>query len=118
MTTPPGNYDFTLYQGATFLRTLTWQDENETAINLTGYTARMHLRTSQDAETPFVILTTENGGITLGGSAGTITLTISAGDTAEITETSGVYDLEIISGSGVVTRLLAGKILVSKEVTR
>lgn len=118
MTTTPGNYDVTIYQGASFSRVLTWKDEEGTAINLTGYTARLHMRSSQDADTPFVTLTTENGGIALGGAAGTITLSISAASTAAITDTSGVYDLELVSASGIVTRLLAGEVLVSKEVTR
>ncbi len=118
MTTTSGKYDFTLYQGATFARVLTWKDENETPIDLTGYTARMHIRESQDADAAFVTLTTENDGITLGDAAGTITLSISASDTAAITETSGVYDLELVSAGGIVTRLLAGEVLISKEVTR
>lgn len=118
MTTTPGQYDFTIYQGATFARTLTWKDENDTAINVTGFTARMQIRTSQDAESPFITLTTENGGITLGGTSGTIALTISAASTSAITETSGVYDLELVSGTGIVTRLLSGEVLISKEITR
>lgn len=118
MTTRPGNYDFTIYQGATFSNVLTWKDDMGTAFDLTGYTARMQMRASQDEATPFVTLTTENGGIALGGEAGTITLTITAAATSAITATGGVYDLELVSGAGVVTRLLEGGILISKEVTR
>lgn len=118
MTTRPGSYSFTIYQGATFSRVLTWKDEAGTLINLTGFTARMHIRTSKDAAAPFVTLTTENGGITLGGALGTITLAIAAAATAILSEESGVYDLELVSGTGVVTRLLEGAVTVSKEVTR
>lgn len=118
MTTNPGNYDFTIYQGATFSRVLTWKDQEDTPIDLSGYTARLQARESQDAEEPFLSLTTENGGIALGGAAGTVTLSIADGDTADIAEASGVYDLELESAGGTVTRLLQGKILISKEVTR
>ncbi len=118
MTTTPGNYDITIYQGATFSRVLTWKDESGAAINLSAYTARMHLRESHDATSPFLTLTTENGGIALGGAAGTITLAISATDSAAIDEMAGVYDLELVSSGGVVSRLLEGNVLVSKEVTR
>jgi hypothetical protein len=118
MTTAPGTYDFTIYQGATFSRVLTWKDEAEALINLTGYTARMQIRTNKDAADPILTLTTENGGIALGGAAGTITLTITATASAAITESEGVYDLELISGSGVVTRLLQGAVEINKEVTR
>ena len=118
MTTKPGDYDFTIYQGATFARVITWKDEADALIDLTGYTARMHVRESVDADTAFITLTTENGGITLGGAAGSITLSISAATTAALTQTSGIYDLEMISGGGVVTRLLQGAVIISKEVTR
>lgn len=113
----PGTYDFTIYQGATFGRVLTWKDENDVAVNLTGYTARMMIRESVDASSAFITLTTENGGITLGGAAGTITLSISATATAAITQSQGVYDLELVVGS-IVTRLLEGSVAISKEVTR
>ena len=118
MTTKPGDYDFTIYQGATFSQSIAWQDENGTPINVTGSAARMQMRASQDEAAPFITLTTENGGIALGGAAGTVTLTISAADTSTLTATGGVYDLEIISPGGIVTRLLQGAIIIIKEVTR
>jgi hypothetical protein len=49
---------------------------------------------------------------------GTIDIVISATDTAAITWATGVYDLELVSSGGEVTRLIEGKIKVSKEVTR
>jgi hypothetical protein len=110
--------NFIIEQGATFSKVMTWKDENRDATNLTGFTARMHIRGAIDDADPIIILTTENGRIALGGVAGTITLTISATDTAAITDESGVYDLELVSGSGVVKRLLQGNIVVTKEVTR
>jgi hypothetical protein len=65
-------------------------------------------------------LTTENGGITIDDAAGKVSLEISAAQTSALTMTSGVYDLEIVSDDAtpVVTRLLAGKVTVSPEVTR
>lgn len=116
MTTAPANHDFTIYQGATFSEVLTWRDSSEELVNLTGYTARMQVRNRIDGDT-VVSLTTENSRIELGGSAGTITLTISATDTAALSE-GGVYDLELISAGGIVTRLLEGAVAFSKEVTK
>lgn len=66
----------------------------------------------------FLDLTTENGGITLGGAAGTITIFISAQQTAEITAGDGFYDLELQSASGLVYRLLQGNMYISNEVTQ
>jgi len=119
MTTSPGKYNFYLYPGATFTKTLVWQDENNALINLTGYMARMQMRETVGAATPFLTLTTENGGITLGGSAGTINLLVSATDTETVTVTQGVYDLQLIAPDGVtVTRLLEGIVFIDPGVTQ
>ncbi len=113
-----GKIDLIIEQGATFSRTLTWKDDNNTAINLTGYTARMHLREHLSASAPLVVLTTENGGITLTAAQGKLTLTLTATVTAALAVNDGVYDLEVVSASGVVTRLLQGKFIVERSVTR
>ena len=110
-------YDITIEQGATFSQVITYK-ESGVAINLTGYTARMQVRSTLESATSVVELTTANSRITLGGAAGTITLTISATDTAALTAGRGVYDLELVSGSNIVTRLLQGVCTISRNVTR
>jgi hypothetical protein len=113
------SYDLEIQQGATLSLVATWKDSGGTAINLTGYTARMNVRETYSSSSAVLTLTTENNGITLGGSAGTITLSASATTTAALTAPfSGVYDLELVSGGGVVTRLLEGVATISPEVTR
>lgn len=111
-----GTYDITIEQGSTFTRTVTWRDENDALVNLTGYSARLQMRESVDATSTFLSLTSGSG-ITLGGTAGTIVILISATDTAALTQ-GGVYDLELVSGAGLVTRLLQGSVDLRKEVTR
>jgi len=113
-----GKLDIIIEQGATFSRVLTWKDEDEDPVNLTGYSARMQAREHQASTEPFIDLTTANGGITLGGSGGTITLSVAATITGAIAADSGVYDLELESASGIVTRLLEGNVIISKNVTR
>jgi len=113
-----GIYDIYIEQGATYNQPLVWKDSSGTAVNVTGYTARMQIRKTVDATTIILTLTTENGRIIVGGANGLITLLVSAADTAALTTFCGVYDLEVISPAGVVTRLLEGQVEVSKEVTR
>jgi tRNA threonylcarbamoyladenosine modification (KEOPS) complex Pcc1 subunit len=110
-------YDILIEQGATFSQLVTYK-ESGVAVNLTGYTARMQVRSTLESASTVVELTTANGRIALGGAAGTITLTISATDTAALTAGRGVYDLELVSGSGIVTRLLQGVATISRNVTR
>ena len=110
-------YDILIEQGATFSQVITYK-ESGGAVDLTGYTARMQVRSTLESAEALIELTTANGRIALGGAAGTITLTISATDTAALTAGRGVYDLELVSGSGIVTRLLQGVCPISRNVTR
>ena len=89
-----------------------------TPVDLSGYSARMTIR-DQVGGTSLLSLTTvvENGRIVLDNTAKTITLTISATDTALVTWSEGVYDLEMVSSGGVVTEILAGTIKAFDEVT-
>jgi hypothetical protein len=115
----PGYLDLNCYQGANFDYTLTWQTGG-TAVNLSGYSARMQVRDSYDAGTAIVSLTAGTG-ITLGGTAGSIALELSATQTAALDGTPNsqyIYDLELVSGAGYVTRLVEGRFYVYPEVTR
>ena len=113
-----GYYDMTADQGATFCQVITWKDSTGTPVNLTDYTARMQVRQRVESTTEVLDLSTQGGSpeIVLGGAAGTITITVP--DTAMDFEGSYVYDLEVESSGGVVTRLLMGKFYCRPEVTR
>lgn len=111
-----GTLNLTLAQGSTWSVTLTYKDANGAAINLSGYTAAMQVRASHAASTTVLSLTSGSG-ITLGGAAGTITITASAATTAAIEAGTYVYDLELTTGS-TVTRLVEGSVTVTPEVTR
>lgn len=111
-----GKYNFTIEQGSSFSKVLTWLAEG-VAVNVTGYTARLKVRNaSSGAE--LLSMTTENGKIALGGAAGTITLTLTAAETALLAFTVAPYDLELVSSGGLVRRLFQGHITVSPEQTR
>lgn len=137
----PAKLKFTIYQGATFKKRLTRKaypyptrtvgdrvvraDNGLTAnpadavpIDLTGCLARMQVRDETDSPVVLVSLTTENGGITLGGTSGTIDLYLPDEATTAFAWTGGVWDLEIEDSTGEVIRLAQGSISVSPEVTR
>lgn len=113
---PAVTHDFQIEQGTTLEKTLIWKDNNKNPRDLTGYTARLQMRPSKTSDTVMVELTTENGGITLGGPSGTITLNFTEQNTEPLTR-DGVYDLEIVIGNSV-KRLIEGTITVSRGVTR
>lgn len=87
-------------------------------VDLTGYTARMHIREKLDSTSIVLQLTTENSRILIDNTLKTITLKISATDTAALGFTQAVYNLELVSSSGVVTSLITGNLQLIKEVTR
>jgi hypothetical protein len=92
--------------------------EYNSPVSLAGYTARMQIKAKAKDATPLVTLTTENGGILLDNTLKTITLNISASSTAGLDFTQAVYDLELISGSGVVKRFAEGSISLKQEITK
>ncbi len=114
-----GKYNIIADQGATFSRTATWLGSDSQPINLTGYTARMQVRQRYVSTSTVLSLTSSPAaGISLGTSNGEITITVSASSMAAVGAGEYRYDLELISGSGVVTRLLMGSFTVQAEVTR
>lgn len=115
----PAKTKLTIYQGATFRKRFTWYSPGGTQpIDLTGCTARMQVRLEIDDPAVLLDLTTENGGITLGGVAGTVDLLVSDTDTSHISWDTGVFDLEIKFANGDVVRMVYGPVVVSPEVTR
>lgn len=118
-----GIYDLNVEQGATYTRVFTWTTGTTgcsgtmTPVDLTGYSSKMQIRSNATSPTVLFEASTANGKIVLGGTLGTITLTIPAADSASWTFLTGVYDLELSIGMDV-TRLLQGKVAVSREVTR
>lgn len=101
-------------QGATYTQRLTWKIDGN-PVNLTGYTARMKVKNV--VKNFEAISITSSSGIALGGSAGTIDLTVSAADMTKVVAGKYSYDLELVSPGGVVTRLVKGTFTVTPEVT-
>lgn len=112
-----GQYNLIIDQGAHFERSMTIRNPDGTIFDLTGFTARMHIRTELDSDDVMCELTTENGRIELGGALGTVRLIIES-DVTEEFDDEGVYDLELIDEDDRVYRLLKGKVKVELEVTR
>lgn len=100
MSVQPGRKNFTIWAGATFHKTLTVK-RNGALWDLTGYSSNLTIRDKPLSSTIYATLTVANGGIVLGGTAGTLQIIISATDTASYTWTTGAYDLLITApGAG------------------
>jgi hypothetical protein len=125
-----GRYSFVIEQGATLDFEIAYKDSDSNPIDLTDYQARMQIRPSVGSDTVYLTLSsslaTDGTGLNLSGSnslnpptSGTIGIFISAVSSSQLDFTEAVYDLELASGSlyPVVTRLLEGRVQLSKNVT-
>ena len=110
-----GIYPITAAQGSTFkfnatvsIDTIPW--------NFTSYSARMQVRADYNTTTKLLDLSTTTGEITL-NSTGKISVTVDATTMAAVPAGRWLYDIEVESGGGEVTRILEGKFVVTPEVT-
>ena len=118
-----GQYNFTIEQGATLKKQFTYKDSAGAEVDLANHNARMQIRSSIGSSDKIADLDNDTKGglriLAATGSlvSGTIELHIHADSSSLYTFDQAVYDLEIKSGD-TVTRLLQGRIKLSKEVTR
>jgi hypothetical protein len=99
-------------QGTTYATSITILDEYGTPQNLTNYTGAGQIRkhyTSSTA-TDFVV--------DLDPLDGTVIISLSANTTQSLTAGRYVYDVELTSSAGDVTRVLEGIVTVTPTVTR
>lgn len=106
--------NLTIDQGTTYSVTITVNDDTGSARNLTGYTGRSQMRRSYytSANTTFTVSVTNP-------SAGEISITLTAAQTANVKAGRYVYDLELVNAnSTTVERVVEGVVTVYPEVTR
>jgi len=109
-------YNLVCEQATTFNFLFTINNNN-TPLNLTGYTGVMTVRPFVGASTTTVVASTANSRMTLGGVAGSVTVLIDATTTGAIGSGRYVYDLVLTSGA-TVTRYLVCKFIVTGAVTQ
>jgi hypothetical protein len=100
-------------QGASFARTLTVKVDT-TPFDITNYSFRGQIRKKwydTQAEKSFDFSVVD-------APQGKITMMLSAEDTMQLQNVNSVYDVEMVSEDGTVTRLLNGTVFVSPNVTR
>lgn len=105
-------------QGTDFSHIVGLTNDDGSVFNLTGYDARMQIRSTVATAAILYELTVSNGRIEVNAGAGQLRLNIGNAVTSAMTWRSGVYDLEIISSGGIVTRIMQGNATLSLEVTR
>jgi hypothetical protein len=107
-------------QGTTYGHKFLYRNESDdSVIVLMGYSARLQIREKVTSTATLYEATSGDGeDITITEEDGEVYLEIPSATTAAWTWTKGVYDLEIISPMGKVSRIAEGNVKVSPEVTR
>lgn len=110
-----GKYNILIQQGSDYIQKITVKESvSQLAVDITGCTIRGQVRVNIEDTTPaasFVAAVTD-------GPNGEFQISLSNTVTAALDFETGYYDVEIVYPSGVVDRLLQGKAVLSKEVTR
>ena len=99
-------------QGSSFSTSINLTDTSEDAIDLTGFqgAAQMRKHYTSTTYTPFVVQIVP--------STGSIKLSLSSTTTATLVAGRYVYDVELTSSDGVISRIVEGIVTVTPNVTR
>jgi len=100
-------------QGSTFNSTVTVEDVNDNLVNITDYTARGQIRKSYTASTATNFTTSITD-----ATNGKFTISLTRTQTGALKAGRYVYDVEVISPAGTVTRVVEGQITVNPRVTQ
>ena len=106
-------YNITIEQGVTFELQFTIKDNSGTAINISSYTFQASVveSTSDTSRGDFTFSITD-------GSAGIVTMTMAAGTTANIPQSSTlIWDLIVKDSAAKIHRYLEGKVNVLNPAT-
>ncbi len=114
-----GIYNITIEQGSTYKLALYWKNSANQPIDMTGYSAKMQIRSSTGASVVLLELSSaDSDQIKIYEKQGCVNLTIGYLQTANLIPSVAVYDLEVMSSENVVTKLLKGRCRIEGEVTR
>lgn len=106
--------ELTVDQGTTFETSVALTNDDQTAINITGYAFASQIRKSYYSTNAVANLT-----VTIVDSAnGNVKLSMTSANTANVKAGRYLYDLLMTDTSGVKTRVIEGIITVTPQVTR
>jgi hypothetical protein len=112
-------YDIIVDQGATLLRSIALKNSAKKPVTINGYRGRMQIREKTSSSSVVLLLTTENGGIEISGTSGSLLIIASPTQTSNLVVGKYVYDLEIEEiSTEIVTKVIQGNLVVRPEVTR
>lgn len=106
--------ELTLDQGTTFETSVSLANDDQTAINVTGYSFSSQIRKSYYSTNAVANITVT----VVDASTGNVKLSMTSANTANVRAGRYLYDLLMTDTGGVKTRVIEGVITVTPQVTR
>lgn len=100
-------------QGSDFTTEITLENDDDTPMNLTGFSVYSQFRKSYGSTTAYSFTCTITS-----ASQGKIKLALPGSVSSAIKPGRYLYDVEVISSTGVKTRVVEGIITLNPEITR
>ncbi len=112
-----GQKNFEVDQNATFSFVVEYKDDNGTAIDLTGASAKMQARDTQGGLKLAVTCTSPSGGIVINGPLGKLTVTLTPTQTNKLFYPKSAYDIMVVDSNSNKIKLLEGFMTLNRSVT-
>lgn len=109
----PANYPLNVRIGDTESIAVTMQDANGNPINIAGRTYSAQIRAKASSTTPLATFSCT----IVDAAQGKFSCVLSAATTANLSPANAVWDLQENNG-GTVTTLMAGEVVISRDITR
>ena len=107
-----GKINLTIYQGDDYAADCVVTTPDGAAADLTGYEAHSHIRMGYNDTSPNGVAQFETS-----INANVVTLVLGHDISRTLVNNSYVWDLQLIDSQGWVTTILAGQVLVTRQVT-
>ena len=105
--------NLTVDQGSTFSASIDITDTEDNVLVLTGYTVAGQIRKTYDSSTAVNFTASVSN-----ASTGEVTISLTPAQTNALVAGRYVYDVEITSAGGTVTRVIEGQLEVTPGVTK
>lgn len=105
--------NLTADQGSDFISEITVEDYNGNVSNISNYTARGQVRRTYLSSTSVDFNATVSN-----PTSGELTIELTSAQTSAMKAGRYVYDVEIVSSGGTVTRVVEGQFEIMPSVTR
>jgi hypothetical protein len=105
--------NITVDQGSDYFSTVYVEDASGGVADLTGFTSRGQVRKTYSSLTSYDFITA-----IANPELGSIEISLTNSTTSSMKPGRYVYDIEVVSSSGTVTRVIEGQLEITPSVTR